>query len=578
MSARRVATKKQTAAKTGAAAKTRGAAPGKKSFYQMFLRGLIYLLPPVLFCSYYPQISLGSDATMNFEFSLPEIWLVVFFVATLPLLKRACQFYRASHRTTRFLLLLATFFVIYAGLSLLWSENFTRGLLTFGLLGLTVWAAAMIYFVLATQFERAQKWLVAKILLGSGVFFAVVCWLQSILDVCGVERSVTLLCQGCTYSVFGFPHPSGLAIESQFMGNLLLAPTLLALYLAVRRDAERRWVWVVLSLFLITTLFFVFSRGAIYAFAIALALMLVGTFVWQYDRQFVVASRLRQKYARKQGRDETIAAACKNKKTLYNKPNTRPNRGVENVENFSRIWLLIVLPLGGFALALTAQGAMAAVSATNDTFLSGVTKSIHQLTLGVVDWRVEPATTEEASDAESATEDAATEDGAAVEGETSAEATTEATTGVTTESESRFDGYAEESTNVRLNLNGVALDVWDDSSSRFLAGVGLGGAGVALSEKTDELSAKEIVQNQYVSILLELGVVGAVIFAIVIIYLYRVLARQVGSILLMALVTAYLVSLLFFSGLPNALHIYLLPALLIGVLPICGSRAKISNT
>lgn len=42
------------------------------------LRGLIYVLPAVLFFSYYPVISLGSSETMNFELSLPILWLLVF--------------------------------------------------------------------------------------------------------------------------------------------------------------------------------------------------------------------------------------------------------------------------------------------------------------------------------------------------------------------------------------------------------------------------------------------------------------------------------------------------------------------
>ena len=39
---------------------------------------LVYALPAVLFFSYYPILSLGNDATMNFEFSLPLIWLILF--------------------------------------------------------------------------------------------------------------------------------------------------------------------------------------------------------------------------------------------------------------------------------------------------------------------------------------------------------------------------------------------------------------------------------------------------------------------------------------------------------------------
>ena len=38
---------------------------------------LVLILPAVLFFSYYPVISFGANETMNFELSLPMIWLVI---------------------------------------------------------------------------------------------------------------------------------------------------------------------------------------------------------------------------------------------------------------------------------------------------------------------------------------------------------------------------------------------------------------------------------------------------------------------------------------------------------------------
>lgn len=38
----------------------------------------IYALPAVLFFSYHPIISLGANDSMNFELSLPLIWLLLF--------------------------------------------------------------------------------------------------------------------------------------------------------------------------------------------------------------------------------------------------------------------------------------------------------------------------------------------------------------------------------------------------------------------------------------------------------------------------------------------------------------------
>ena len=500
------------------------------TIYQKVLRGFIYALTPLLFCSYYPLLSLGSNASTNFEFSLPEIWLILFFVVTLPLITAAWRFYRQSHRYVKMLIVIVLGFWLYAGLSLLWTPNFLRGFLTFGLLSLTIYAAFMLYFILVERFDdRARRRAVAIFLVSAAVFalFGVV---QCLLDVAGVPSTVTLLCDGCTYTAFGFPRASGLAIEPQFMGNLLLAPTLLALYLSIHKNTPHRRLVGGLSVFLVFALCLTFSRGAIYALAVGIVLMIVAAWVWGYGRERLIASKKRQQHSK----------ACKNDTILYSKPNKYPNRGVENVEKFSNLWLLIVLPLVGLVLALGAQGTMAVFSPTNDTFISGVTKSIHQLTLGVIDWRVQPGTTSEATD-------------------------------------STFNGYVEESTDVRLNLSEVALDIWDDSAYNLLSGVGLGGAGVALQTKTDTLSSKEIVQNQFISILLELGIVGAVLILLFLVYLVKIFNCQKFTIFFLALLVAYLISLFFFAGLPNALHIYLFPAILLGTLPFCAKRSKVKT-
>ena len=39
---------------------------------------LLVALPAVLFFSYHPIISLGANSSMNFELSLPLIWLILF--------------------------------------------------------------------------------------------------------------------------------------------------------------------------------------------------------------------------------------------------------------------------------------------------------------------------------------------------------------------------------------------------------------------------------------------------------------------------------------------------------------------
>ena len=49
---------------------------------------LVCILPGVLFFSYQPLMRLGANESMNFEISLPLIWLVVFDVVAVWLMGR----------------------------------------------------------------------------------------------------------------------------------------------------------------------------------------------------------------------------------------------------------------------------------------------------------------------------------------------------------------------------------------------------------------------------------------------------------------------------------------------------------
>lgn len=488
---------------------------------------LLYALPAVLFFSYYPVITLGSDTSMNFELSLPLIWLVAFDIIAFVSLIGTKRAKLSGISDRKFFLF--SLFPFYATLSILWSFNSTRAFLTAGIIWLLFFAIfAIIYITPLLHPAQNFRCTLLKAFLISSAIVCVVCWLQAILDACGIGREVTLLCPGCVSQTFGFPHPSGFAIEPQFMGNLLLAPTLLALYLLIK---QTRWQITLLASLFTATLFLTFSRGAIYAFAVALAVLLVFTCV---RRQFRAS--------------------------------------------------LVIIPVTAFLFTLVAQGIFTVVGPTHGSFISGVAKSVHQLSLGIIDFR--PPTTSDSPD---------------------------------TELQPDFDGYIAESTDIRLNLNAAALQTWfaapganlrttrighdcphdhpffNDTCASYtvikynrqsiLFGVGLGGAGTALYKNravTGITTPKEIVQNQPLSLLLELGLVGVIliIFSLFLAFCPRIFpARFVdgrsASVkpattfwqhpalpLLLALIVAYLITLQFFSGLPNALQIYLLPPLL----------------
>ena len=84
---------------------------------------------------------------------------------------------------------------------------------------------------------------------------------------------------------------------------------------------------------------------------------------------------------------------------------------------------------------------------------------------------------------------------------------------------------------------------------------------------------KEIVQNEYANVLLELGIVGAVLALVVVVVAVWVFARSVAAPMLFTLIVMYGVTLVFFSGMVNALQIYLLPVVLWVI--IRGNKIKV---
>lgn len=509
---------------------------------------LLVALPTVLFFSYYPIISFGANSSMNFELSLPLIWLVLFDLISFTNLvilfreyknsaarpkaekNRGGGFIRvflehgdlgqrpgASSRNILIKLLLLLLFPLWAALSIFWSSNPLRATLTAGILWLLIFAIFAIIRLspLLNLPSRLKIWAIRAFFI-SAALICLFCFIQSLLDSCGLSRETTLLCAGCTYRSFGFPHPNGFAIEPQFMGNLLLAPTLLALYLLTKtahhpskteqiqktehvepehntltfpqlRKTLTNSALVACAILFSTTLFFTFSRGAIYSYALGLLILI-------------------------------IFALCRH---IF-----RP--------------ALIIIPVATFLLSLGLQGAFAHFGPTSETFTSAVTKSIHQLSLGLIDLR--PTTQTEP-------------------------ATSGASDNLPTPA---FNGYVSESTSVRLGLSSTALATWSQNPGTIIFGVGLGGSGIAMHQfdSISNPSPKEIVQNQPVSLLLETGLFG---IAFLLLALY--LTFRPGSLensktspfwthpalpLLTALIVAYLLSMQFFAGLPNALHIYLL--------------------
>ena len=483
---------------------------------------LLYVLPVALFFSYEPVMHFGSDASMNFELSIPLVWLVLFDTLVFLMLVKKKIFFSGLRRKWLWLL-----FPVWLSLSILWSLNFVRGMLTVGIMWFLYFAGYGIWSF-RKLFDKEFWRVFLRWFFGASLVICAWCLLQCILDLIGVSRELSLICAGCTYHMFGFPHPDGFAIEPQFMGNLLLAPTLVMMWLILkdgynstlrtrvtpaRRHGRsalflgrnlRTVLRVLLLAVFVSTLFLTFSRGAIYAFVVGLLVMSVWVLV---------------------------EAKAKWKK--------------DTLRRVGLIWGVVVL---SFGVTLGTQGLMAELSPTNDTFKTGVSKVLNHLSLGVIE-----------VDGNSPAKDTPTE---AKVAENSVEKNGEKLE----DEQAIFDGYVRESTETRLRLSGAAMNIWSKDFVTALFGVGLGGAGQALYVNNLSPAPKEIVQNQYVSLLLETGIVGISLFLLTLVLIVRTVMKYDTRVMIISLLVAFGVSLCFFSGLPNALHIYLLPMVLLFLL------------
>ena len=431
-----------------------------------FYRCLFLAFPAVLYFSYFPIIALGSNETMNFELSVPLIYLVIFdIVAGVLIIAEKKLKYILEYKWW-------LLYPIYVLLSVAWSLNATRGILTAAILWL-IYIAGFSMVVFRKTILKDTWGLLKKVIYGSGIVAIIWCIVQCILDTVGVPREASLLCAGCTKEMFGFSHPSGFAIEPQFMGNLLLVPAIISLYDFLK---NRKNLLVVVFSF---GIFLTFSRGAIYAFCLALVITMIIRIIKD-----------------------------KNAKSL----------------------VLVPVVLFSFLLSLNAQGLMSSFSGMGETYNSGVAKVINHLSLGVIDIRTKTEEKEEPK-----------------------------------ENTPAFDGYVEESTETRLRLTSSAINVWKKDFKNIAVGVGVGGAGQALYNDNLSPAPKEIVQNEYASVLLETGIIGMILFVFVIVLAVMAVLKTAGAEVTLTLMAAFAVTLFFFSGFPNALHIYLLPVMISAV-------------
>ena len=121
-------------------------------------------------------------------------------------------------------------------------------------------------------------------------------------------------------------------------------------------------------------------------------------------------------------------------------------------------------------------------------------------------------------------------------------------------------GYVESSTNSRLSMNTEALQIWNSSSSTLLFGVGIGGFGASLHARNNAPESS-VVNNFYLELLAETGVVGTVLFLCFVGALIYT-GMKSRQYVLVSLVAAFLMQWCFFSGISNVTHVWIIFGLL----------------
>ena len=445
-----------------------------KAFRRLSLLERLWLMAPIMiWFSYLPQISLAEDGTMNYELSLTLIYVVILAIVGLP----RVWHYRSELKQSRSVRL-ASAFVGWSGLCAIWSDNHTRGLLTFA-----VYAVLYLVFLALVAERRLLCQLLPKLVRVAIRATASACLLAIIQMVLGTfvitNRHSLGLCAGCVAGQFGFIRPNLLAIEPQFLGSLLLAPLLYITYLTLQGKHSYAKQPLLLVLML-TTLWLTLSRGAIYAYLASLVVMILLVRKWR--RRLVIVG-------------------------------------------------LIALSL---VVCLVCQGALASANPRIDSsFTQAVSTSLNHLSMGII--RL-PYQRKSPTPLPSIPREH--------------------------DKQPAYRGYVAESTNVRLSLTKTALAAWRSNRlGQQLFGTGLGSAGIVLARQTGSQYQKEIVQNEFVEVLLERGLAGLALLGGLVV-LYGRLCSQRRDYLALVILIAYLAQWCFFSGLPNALHVYLVLALL----------------
>ena len=457
-----------------------------------FFEKMFLFSPIAVWFSYFPNFQIGRESGTNLELSIP---LIFCFALSLAAIFEISKNFRQNFRqlSAKKAFWLSSAFVVWNDLSIFWSENTLRAILTSG-----VWGVLWLIFIGLILSKNLVEML--PILIKIFIISAVINSVLAIIQVAIGAFTDFGLCRGCLATGFGFVRPSVFAIEPQFFGSMLLAPILIEFWriLSGNNDSKHKVALILMLIAIYLTL----SRGAIFALVPAMILEV-----------FIVNKEL----------------------------------GLSLKKGFVK---LVIFLFASFSVGMLWHGIFTELNPRiSDGFYGSVTKSINQLSLGKVSL---PKNRPVEKPVEKVTKI-----------ELQPQQKQNGALDKSTASKAIFDGYVEKSTDERTSLNRFAIKTWSRNLHTILFGVGAGGAGKAILNTTHKTGWEfEIVQNEFLSILLELGLVGFIIWSLSIGFLVW---KSRNFKLSWAILLAFLLQWNFFSGLPNALHIYLILAMILAL-------------
>ena len=431
-------------------------------------------LVAVLSFSYHPLVSFGSVYGTHLDGSLLYVIVALAAIGSAPIVWKQ----RNTLKKSKSLLWLIGF-TLFSLLSVAWSANPVRGVITAAFSSLLVLLVCTVAINLPLMRHHQQS-IYRLVIAGSTVSVLWALW-QVYGDAFGVDSAFTLLTPAYESTVFGAARPTGFALEPQFFASFLLIPFF---WLSVRlvsdnlKNAPLHYFGITaLSTILVLSL----SRGALFAAALGLILLLV----------------------------------------LHHPSLKR--------------WLYLgATVFGGVVVAGVITFSAATINQRDS--ISGYTslaKSLNHLSLGIISLPPEHRDVKVG------------------------------TPKVTTPPKAT-SGYVTASTDSRLSMSAQAILLWTENPQHFLFGIGNGSFGTTLHAKDNRYPTNSIVNNYYLELVVETGLIGLSLFvAFFVGLLYKLFKAR--NTLLIVIITSLLVQACFFSGNANIIHLWIIFGLALGV-------------